>query len=129
MAIEDGAVLGNLLSRISHPSQLGPLLKAYQDLRLCRTATAQEASRLNRGLLVMPDGPAQRIRDEKLRKTMATAQSAGSGPPRGESDSNQDMRAAKEESDLFYGYDADAEVDKWWVEHRKELEALAGSEP
>lgn len=43
MAIEDAAVLGNLLSRISDISQLGPLLKAYQDLRLERTAAAQAA--------------------------------------------------------------------------------------
>ena len=128
MAIEDGAVLGNLLSRISHPSQLGPLLKAYQDLRLFRTATAQEASRLNRGVLVMPDGPAQRARDEGLGKMMAMDQSTNSGSSRGESDGNRGVRAEKEKNPLFFGYDADAEVDKWWVEHGKQLEALARSE-
>ena len=128
MAIEDGAVLGNLLSRISHPSQLGRLLKAYQDLRLFRTATAQEASRLNRGVLVMSVGPAQRARDEGLRKMMAMEQSANSGSSRGESDGNQGVRAEKEKNSLFFGYDANAEADKWWVEHGKEVEALAESE-
>ena len=129
MAIEDGAVLGNLLSTITQPSRSGPLLrKAYQDLRLCRTATVQEASRLTRGILVMLDGLAQQAPDEGMRKTMVMEQSVSSGSSRGVSDGDQGVRAEKEKNVLFFGYDADAEVDEWWVEHGKELETLAGSE-
>ena len=69
MAVEDAAALGNLLSRISHISQLGPLLKAYQDLRLPRTLIAQESSCALKGVFCLSDGPEQRERDERLRST------------------------------------------------------------
>ena len=127
MAIEDGAVLGNLLSRISHPSQLAPLLKAYQDLRLPRTAMVQESSRLNQHIFHLPDGPEQRERDENMRKAMALQPSGDPGVLRRESDGNQNQWADKKKSDELFGYDADAEVDKWWAAHRRELDVLVRS--
>lgn len=123
MAIEDGAVLGNLLSRISHISQLRPLLKAYQDLRLPRTAEVQESSRLNQRIFHLPDGPEQRQRDENMRKAMVMELSGDSGALRRESVGNQNQWADKKKSDILFGYDADREVDKWWAAHGKELEA------
>jgi len=114
MAIEDGAVLGNLLSRISHISQLGPLLKAYQDLRLPRTTEMQESSRLSGRIFHLPDGPEQRKRDQNMKKAMTLQLSGNSEELRRES-----------ENDILYRYDADFEVDKWWTTHGEELEALA----
>ena len=105
MAIEDAAVLGNLLSRISHVSQLGPLLKAYQDLRLERTALVQANSRASQRVYHLPDGEEQRARDEKIK------------------------RSAKANDDEIFGYDAYAEVDKWWASHGKDFEASARSKP
>ena len=122
MAVEDGAVLGNLLSRISHISQLGPLLKAYEDLRLPRTAMVQESSRLNQHIFHLPDGPEQRERDDNMRKAMALELSGDSGALRRESIGNQNQWADRGKSDELFGYDADAEVDKWWAAHGRELE-------
>lgn len=122
MAIEDAAVLGNLLSRISHISQLGPLLKAYQDLRLPRTATVQESSRLNQLIFHLPDGPEQRERDENMRKAMALELAGNTAELQRESVGNQNQWADKTKSDSLFGYDADAEVDKWWASHGRGLE-------
>ena len=130
MAIEDAAVLGNLLSRISHHSQLGPHLKVYQDLRFDRTVAAQESSRLNRVLFTLPDGPEQRKRDENMRKATTLELSADLGALGAlelESDGARYLREEKRKVDAFYGYDADAEVDKWWAAHGKELEVFARS--
>lgn len=124
MAIEDGAVLGNLLSRISRISQLGPLLQAYQDLRLPRTAAVQESSRLNQRIFHLPDGPEQRERDENMRKAMALELSGNVEVLRHESAGNQNQWADKAKSDILFGYDADAEVESWWATHRRELELL-----
>jgi len=121
MAIEDGAVLGNLLSRISHISQLKPLLEAYQDLRLSRTAEVQGSSQLNRHIFHLPDGPEQRARDENMRKAMALELSGDSGALRRESAGNQNQWADKTKSGILFGYDADAEVDKWWAAHGRGL--------
>jgi len=127
MAIEDATVLANLLSRISHHSQLRPLLKAYEDLRLGRTVAAQESSRLNRLVFTLPDGPEQRERDNNLRKATALELSAESGALGLESDGARYLREEKRKLGVLYGHDADAEVDKWWAVHGKELEVPARS--
>ena len=127
MAIEDGAVLGNLLSRISRLSQLGPLLKAYQDLRLARTSMVQQSSRLNQRIFHLPDGPEQRERDENMRKAMAVELSGDLGVVRRESDGNQNQWADRKKSDELFGYDADAEVDKWWAVHGRRLDGSVRS--
>jgi hypothetical protein len=121
MAIEDGAVLGNLLSRISRRSQLRPLLQAYQDLRLPRTAAVQRSSRLNQHIFHLPDGPEQRERDENMRRAMALELSGKSKASHWESDGNQNQWADRKKNDALFGYDADAEVDKWWAAHGKEF--------
>jgi len=122
MAIEDAAVLGSLLSRISRRSQLRHLLQAYQDLRLDRTAMAQQASRRFRHIFHLPDGPEQRERDDNLRRTMELEASRNS---KVSPDSSQNRRADADANDLFFRYDADAEADKWWADHGRELEIEA----
>jgi salicylate hydroxylase len=127
MAVEDAAVLGNLLSRISRISQLRPLLKAYQDLRLPRTAMVQESSRLNQHIFHLPDGPEQRERDESMRKAMALELSGKTAELQRESGGNQNQWADKTKSDVLFGYDADAEVDRWWATHGRVSEVPATS--
>ena len=128
MAIEDAAVLGNLLSRISDISQLGPLLKAYQDLRLPRTAMVQESSRANQRVFHLPDGPEQRERDEKLKPSTLEA-SDNKAELQNHKGGNQGKGQDKAAEGALLGYDADAEVDKWWTSHGSELEALVRSKP
>jgi len=71
IAVEDAAVLGALLSHVSSLAQVPALLQAYQDLRLPRASTTQDSSRLNQKIFHLPDGPAQRARDEAMRAAMA----------------------------------------------------------
>jgi len=120
-------VFANLLSRISHHSRLVPLLKAYQDLRLDRTVAAQESSRLNRVMFTLPDRPEQMKRDENMRKETALELSTDPGTLELESDGARYLREEKKKVDALYGYDGDAEVDKWWAAHGKELEVFARS--
>lgn len=122
MTIEDAAVLGNLLSRISRRSQLRPLLQTYQDLRLPRTAAIQRSSRLNQHIFHLPDGLEQRERDEGMRKAMALELS---GALNNETVGNQNQWADKKKNDVLFGYDADAEADKWWAAHKWELDSEA----
>ena len=127
MAIEDGAVLANLLSRISHLAQLKPLLEAYQGLRLGRTSEAQESSRLNRNTHNLPDGPEQRERDENMRKAMALQLSGSLGVFQRDSVADLKSSVERNRSDAMFSYDADAEVDKWWAANGRELRTLARS--
>jgi len=122
MALEDGAVLGNLLSRISHRSQLRGLLEAYEDLRLERTAAVQHSSRLNQHIFHLPDGPEQQERDENMRRAMALECSEDSRAIPCELDGNQNQWADKKKTDALFGYDADIEADKWWAAHGTDLE-------
>ena len=122
MAVEDAAALGNLLSRISHISQLGPLLKAYQDLRLPRTSTVQEEARAVQRAFHLPDGPEQRERDERL-KSSTLKHSNTTLELRRQQDGKQNP-GMKVDDDALLSYDADYEVDKWWASHGSEFEAL-----
>ena len=127
MGIEDAAVLGNLLSRISHISQLKPLLQAYQDLRLKRTSAAQEVSRMNQRVFHLPDGEEQRRRDEGMKKAMAFEMAGKSDELRRQPSASNAIGQTKAGDDVLFGYDADVEVDKWWASHGNEVEALAKS--
>ena len=129
MAIEDAAVLGNLLSRISHVSQLGPLLKAYQDLRLERTASVQGASRVNQRVYHLPDGEEQKRRDENMKKAMALQATGNKAELWVQPAASQKPAPNRDNDDKLLGYDADVEADKWWSSHGQDIEALARSNP
>ncbi|KAF7351837.1 FAD NAD P-binding domain-containing [Mycena venus] len=66
MAVEDAAVLGSLLARLSHRTQLATLLRAYQGIRYARTRETQLAAFANHHIFHLEDGPAQRARDERV---------------------------------------------------------------
>ena len=112
--IEDAAMLGNIFSRLAHPAQIAPMLRAYQDLRLPRTAETQFSSRLNqkaRGhaarprphlahtfaqIFHLPDGPAQEARDAEMRNAMLT-------PDQGAFAGNQNQWADRIKNDWQFG--------------------------
>lgn len=120
MAIEDAAVLGSILSRLSHPAELVPMLRGYELLRYSRTAATQASSRLNQHIFHLPDGPEQEERDASMRAAMCAELakwglgSSASTDFNGEGNSNQwaDPRKNREQ----FGYDADAEAERWWRE-------------
>ena len=125
MAIEDAAVLGNLLSRLSHPSHLKPLLQAYEDLRLPRTAETQRQSRLNQTIFHLPDGPEQEQRDADMRKA-AEYELRGAG---GLSEGSANQWADEKKNVAQFAYDADEAAEQWYREggDRKLREALVGA--
>ena len=126
MAIEDAAVLGNLLSRLAHPDQLPALLQGYEDLRLPRTANAQNQSRLNQNIFHLPDGPEQEQRDADMR-TLAqrelerfhngdlTSGTEEAGD-RDAAEGSQNQWADEKKSRIQFGYDADEAAETWWRE-------------
>ena len=70
MALEDAAVLGNLLSHISSISHLPTYLCSYERLRHTRASKTQASSRLNQHVFHLPDGPEQQSRDNSMREAM-----------------------------------------------------------
>lgn len=126
MAIEDAAVLGNLFSRLSHASQIAPLLHAYEGLRLPRTADTQASSRLNQHIFHLPDGPEQAARDADMRAAMDAELARLRGErvdASGEGSSNQ--WADRKKNEMQFGYDADAVADRFWAEvGEKEIGSL-----
>ena len=127
MAIEDAAVLGNLFSRLSHPSQIAPLLHAYQSLRLKRTADTQASSRLNQHIFHLPDGPEQEARDADMRAAMEAEFRMLRGEPVDVTlEGSKNQWADRKKNMMQFGYDADAVADRWWAEvGEKEIGGLA----
>ncbi|GJJ14116.1 hypothetical protein Clacol_008373 [Clathrus columnatus] len=125
MAIEDAAVLGTLLSHISHFDQLPIFLKAYQDLRLDRTAETQLSSRLNQKIFHLPDGPEQRKRDAD----MTAAMNARGNDDNGAFEGNLNQWADKRKSQEQFGYDAYEAAKLWWSQiGQKEVKSLKAGE-
>ena len=91
--------------------------------RLPRATTTQESSRLNQKIFHLPDGPDQRTRDEAMRAAMG-AELEGKPIP----DGNPNQWADRTKSRVQFGYDAYAEVERWWTSGggRQLLEALGG---
>jgi salicylate hydroxylase len=129
MAVEDGAVLGNLFSRISSRKQIGPLLHAYQEIRYDRASATQNASRFNQKIFHLEDGPEQEERDNQMREAMYAAQRAFRGEVAEQDtagEGNPNTWADKSKSKIQFSYDADAEAEKWWEEKgEKDIVALA----
>ncbi|KAG2064822.1 FAD/NAD(P)-binding domain-containing protein [Suillus decipiens] len=122
MLIEDGAVLGNVFSHCSDRSQILPLLYAYQSIRYDRATATQTSSTLNRDIFHKPDGPDQEARDREMRAAMEDALRVA----RGEESTyvlagNANQWADKKKAQIQYGYDADEEVDKWWLANGDKL--------
>ncbi|KAI0739994.1 FAD/NAD(P)-binding domain-containing protein [Daedaleopsis nitida] len=119
MAIEDGAVLGNLLSRLTHPSQLPALLKGYEALRLPRTAETQNQSRLNQKIFHLPDGPEQEKRDADMRKGTEVELKRwreGRQAPEDKLAGSANQWADEDKNMAQFAYDADEAAEKWWRE-------------
>lgn len=66
MAVEDGAVLGGLLGKLEHKSQLAGVLKLYESLRKSRTTRIVQESSHQRQVFHLEDGEEQRRRDREL---------------------------------------------------------------
>ncbi|OJT05234.1 3-hydroxybenzoate 6-hydroxylase 1 [Trametes pubescens] len=118
MAIEDAAVLGNLLSRLTDPAQLKTLIQAYEDLRLPRTAETQRQSRLNQKIFHLPDGPEQEKRDAGMRQAMEAElrkmQGGANGAPEDALEGSPNQWADPKKNAAQFAYDADAVVERWW---------------
>ena len=151
MAVEDAAVLGNLLSRLTHLSHLNPLLRGYESLRHPRTSATQASSRLNQKIFHLPDGAEQERRDNEMRAAMLAERERVAARERrmkelglntglNESAKTKGERA-EEAAELFEGnsnqwadraknveqfsYDADVEAERWWHERGERLCAQA----
>ncbi|PIL32084.1 hypothetical protein GSI_06789 [Ganoderma sinense ZZ0214-1] len=129
MAIEDAAVLGNLLSRLAHPSQLPALLQAYEDLRLPRTAETQTQSRLNQTIFHLHDGPEQEKRDADMRRAAEVELARireGKSAARGGLAGSANQWADEKKSMIQFGYDADEAAEEWWREGGEQKVGLVG---
>ena len=118
MAVEDAAVLGNLLSRISSPNELTSLLRAYQSIRHARASATQMDSRMNQHIFHLPDGAQQEARDASMRAAMEEARKEA----RADDDADGCVGSANLWGDRTrnmqaFDYDADKAVEEWWKEN------------
>jgi hypothetical protein len=95
-----------------------------QKKRLPRATATQDSSRLNQKIFHLPDGPAQRARDEAMRAAMVAELE---DKPIRASDGNPNQWADRSKSRVQFDYDAYAEVEQWWTDGgQQSIEALGG---
>ncbi|TKA61854.1 hypothetical protein B0A49_11351 [Cryomyces minteri] len=106
MAVEDGAVLGALMEKIEHRSQLKDVLVIYERLRKERTTRVVKRSTALRETFHLPDGERQAERDRQLLEE--------------EPFEDYPNRWADPVFQPFlFAYDAHAEVEQAWEVYKK----------
>ena len=100
-AVEDGAVIGSLFSRITSKSQLPDVLAIFESLRKPRTTRVVKGSTALRDIFHMHDGPRQQERDRQLLE-----EEPFEGYP--------NRWADPVFQPWLFGYDAEAEVERAW---------------
>lgn len=105
-AVEDGAVLGALFTKITHKSQLPDLLVIYEALRKPRTTRVVKGSTALRDVFHMHDGDRQKERDRQL-----TQHEPFEGFP--------NRWADPVFQKWLFGYDAYKEVDAAWETYQR----------
>lgn len=111
MAVEDGAVLGGLLGKLEHRSQLGALLALYESLRKKRTTRIVLESTKQRDVFHLPNGKEQQDRD-----ALMMADKREPGFPNKWRD--------PELQRFMFGYDAFEEVETAWAQFKRESEVV-----
>ncbi|TDL17809.1 FAD/NAD(P)-binding domain-containing protein [Rickenella mellea] len=140
MALEDAAVLGNVLSHLPSLSLLHPFMDAYQKLRHSRTSATQLASRQAKQVFHIPEGPKQVARDANLRERLRDQArqkdlDGGFDGLLSETVESEDEKKAadnhwadEQKNIEQYSYDADEAVDRWWAEEGEALShAVSGN--
>ncbi|KAK2625876.1 hypothetical protein QTJ16_005188 [Diplocarpon rosae] len=110
MSLEDGAVLGECLARISSRSAASKqrALHVYERCRKGRTEMVVRRGSLQQRLYHLPDGPEQEERDRQMRMVP---------PPAGEALAWRDPGLAP----VLLGYDAVRDVEEHWSKEGKRL--------
>ncbi|KAI9712613.1 MAG: hypothetical protein M1812_006793 [Candelaria pacifica] len=106
-AVEDGAVLGSLFSKIESKTQLRDILTIYENLRKGRTTRVVEGSTALRRIFHMHDGEQQRERDRQL-----TQEAPFEGYP--------NRWADPVFQKWLFAYDADKEVEVAWEKYKND---------
>lgn len=108
-AVEDGAVLGSLFSRLSARSQISDLLVIYESLRKSRTTSVVQGSTyLGQKIFHLHDGPRQMERDRQL---LEHSNAPFEGFP--------NRWADPVFQPWLFGYDADKEAREAWDKYEK----------
>jgi salicylate hydroxylase len=108
MGIEDSAILGGLFEKYPTKETIPHVLQAYEKLRIKRAAKVASASIESRYFTQMPDGEKQAERDAYLL--------SHPGIWKG----HKNIRSQKEFLDELFGYDAFAELDKYFAQQEGE---------
>lgn len=104
MAVEDGAVLGHLLAKLSSPTQIPEILAVYERMRKPRTTHVVRGSTQLRDVFHMHDGPKQVERDRILLENMPFK-----GFP--------NRWADPVFQPYLFGYDTVKETEEAWAQH------------
>ncbi|KAF8537013.1 hypothetical protein BDD12DRAFT_848640 [Trichophaea hybrida] len=112
-AVEDGAVLGGLLSHVSTDDKqnLRPLLDSYERLRKARTTAVVQGSTALQNVFHMQDGPAQQERDRIMLEDK---------PTEGFPNRWRDPVFQK----FLFAYDAFGEAEKAWTQLEEEYKEI-----
>lgn len=103
MTVEDGVVLGSLLSHLQSMDQLSSMLYAYEDIRKSRRKAVRLAEIENSVSITLADPAAVEARNQSLLSSAPDAWDEAS------------LQVQFENFVEIFGYDAMDDAEEWWV--------------
>ena len=112
-------MLGVLFSHITQRSQIGPLLRAYEEIRYPRTTYTQLSSQLNQRIFHYEDGPEQEARDKSMRESMQYFLGEQDREKMlYDSSGNANQWADQQKNKRQFNYDSELDAENWWEENK-----------
>ncbi|XP_006462114.1 hypothetical protein AGABI2DRAFT_206335 [Agaricus bisporus var. bisporus H97] len=106
LAVEDAAVLGGLMSRLSTSEQIPQFLEAFCDIRHERCKLVQSSELRNAMLVTLPPGEDRDLRNEGMKLSLKTV---------GDSWDDSMLREQWDEIGEVFGYNAIEAAEDWWI--------------
>lgn len=111
IAVEDAGALAEAIDQVDNAEDLPNALRVWEAVRIHRSSQMQEASLIHGKIWHFPDGPLQQARDEAMKPEVEGRQFVSS--PNQWSDPTTQR--------WCYGYDAEWEVKKAWIDRKSGL--------
>ncbi|KAJ7128760.1 hypothetical protein C8R43DRAFT_1210140 [Mycena crocata] len=108
IAIEDGAFIGKVFSRMNDPQRIGEFLSAFDERRRARCVSILQSEHQYINVMSLPDGPLQIERDALMRANEAAGRNILDAAA-------TDLQQIWEDMRQVFGYDPSDDAEEWWM--------------
>ncbi|KAJ7488100.1 hypothetical protein FB451DRAFT_1226419 [Mycena latifolia] len=108
IALEDGAFIGKIFSHTRNRDRIPEFLHAFEEHRRSRSLRIREMERQYVGVITLPDGEMQQMRDAGMRANHAAGRNVMDAQ-------ESDLQQMQDDMRMLFAYDPADDADEWWM--------------